>query len=363
MSRILKVSGSDYRLQVQGGGNIILDTGSQIGTVTVTGNLDVMGTQTNIASTSSTLVDNIIQLNYNSDSGQLYTGIGLPLSAPIYGQSGIEMWRGSLNAAQFVFSEQVYHYDPTQTNTILGDAYNSTHNIKGTFQLKTRLPSSSNPATGTYLDGLQLRTIVNDSTQDLFFDMQGGTFALGIVNSTNYESRIGNENGGNNDQIPNIQYVKSYVSASGGVANVSLIHYPLTGSYNTVAQTTNNSIDFLVGAQLKAQVTAGGLNINDVLLAGDTITNVSVNPLVLTATNNTVEVNAVLNLDNQSTDITTPKTTLVGGLPTTTIYTKSAEGPGRTGIYFTNSKAYGSNAYNNDELVSKNRAVLLSILL
>jgi len=357
MSRVLKVSSSDYRLQVQNGGNIILDTGPSAGTVTITGNLDVMGTQTNIASTSSTLVDNIIQLNYNSDSGQLYSGAGLPLSAPIYGQSGIEMWRGTQNAAQFVFSEQVYHYDPTQTNAINGDAYIGTHNIKGTFQLKTRLPSSSNPSTGTYLDGLQLRTIVNDSTQDLFFDMQGGTFALGIVNSTNYESRIGSENGGNDNQIPNVQYIKSYVSASSGVANVSLIHYPLTGSYNTVARTTNSSIDFLVGGQLKAQVTAGGFEVNNVLLSSDTITNVSVNNLTLTATNNHVEVNAILNLDNQSTDVTSPLST------STQIYTKAAEGPGRTGIYFTNNTAYGALSYNNDELVSKNRAVLLSILL
>jgi len=355
MSRVLKVSGSDYRLQVQGGGNIILDTGSQIGTVTVTGNLDVMGTMTNIESTTSTLQDNIIQLNYDPNS--LYGGVGLPLSAPIYGQSGIEMWRGSQNAAQFVFSEQVYHYDPTQTNNILGDPYVTTHNIKGTFQLKTRLPSSSNPATGTYLDGLQLRTIVNDSTQDLFFDMQNGTFALAIVNSTNYESRIGTENGGNNNQIPNVQYIKSYVSATNGVANVSLIHYPLTGSYSTVAQATNSSIDFTVGGQLKAQVTAGGLTAGNVLLSGDTITDVSINNLVITATNNNVEINAILNLDNQSTDVTTPAST------STKLYTKAAEGPGRTGIYFTNNTTYGAYSYNNDELVSKNRAVLLSILL
>jgi hypothetical protein len=45
------------------------------------------------------------------------------------------------------------------------------------------------------------------------------------------------------------------------------------------------------------------------------------------------------------------------------IYSKASEGAGRTGIYFTSNNAYGATAYNNDELVSKNRAVLLSILL
>jgi len=41
MSRILKVSQSDYRLQVQSGGSIVLDTGTSTGTVIITGNLDV----------------------------------------------------------------------------------------------------------------------------------------------------------------------------------------------------------------------------------------------------------------------------------------------------------------------------------
>jgi len=355
MSRVLKVSNSDYRIQVQNGGNIILDTGNLTGVVTITGSLDVMGTQTTIESTTATLQDNIFQLNYNPNS--LYTGVGLPLANPIYGQSGIEMWRGTLNTAQFVFSEQVYHYDPTQTNTIIGDALNGTHNIKGTFQLKTRLPSSSNPASGTYLDGLQLRTIVGDGTQDLLFDLQNSTPVMRVVNSTNYASRLGVENGGSDDAIPNVSYIKNYVSATNGVANVSLIHYPLTTPYNTVAQATSSSIDFLVGSQIKAQVTAGGLQINNLLLSTNTITNISVNNLILTATNNNVEVNAILNLDNQATDVTTPTST------GTQIYTKAAEGPGRTGIYFTNNTVYGAYSYHNDELVSKNRAVLLSILL
>ena len=47
----------------------------------------------------------------------------------------------------------------------------------------------------------------------------------------------------------------------------------------------------------------------------------------------------------------------------TKLYSKSTEGAGRTGIYFVNNVTYGGLAYNRDELVSKNRAVLLSILL
>jgi hypothetical protein len=331
MSKVLDVSNGDYRVRVQTGGNIILDTQSTYGKVLVIGDLDVQGQLTYIESTNTQVNDNILQLNY----GQTGNGIS---SANNY-VSGIEIERGNYSAAQILFNENVQHYDPVTSTE-----------VNGTFVLST--------ADGK-LSGLRVASISNSGTTDFVFDMQGSANVLRVANSLGgYENNINNDN-----DIINRKYLYNYVAASNGVADVSLIHYPLTGSYNTVARTTNNSIDFLVGAQLKAQVTAGGLNINDVLLSGHTITNVSVNPLVLTATNNTVEVNAVLNLDNQSTDITTPKTTLVGGLPTTTIYTKSAEGPGRTGIYFTNSTAYGSNAYNNDELVSKNRAVLLSILL
>ena len=39
MSKILKVSESDYRLKVVSGGNITLDTGANTGVVTITGSL------------------------------------------------------------------------------------------------------------------------------------------------------------------------------------------------------------------------------------------------------------------------------------------------------------------------------------
>ena len=123
MSRILKVSQGDYRLQVQTGGNIILDTGNAAGTVTITGNLDVLGTQTVVESVNSYITDNIIQLNYNPNNP--YGGDGI--SSALGYQAGIEIGRGSRDWAEFVFSEQVTHYD-----TLLNS------NIVGTFQVKTR---------------------------------------------------------------------------------------------------------------------------------------------------------------------------------------------------------------------------------
>ena len=332
MSRILKVSQGDYRLQVQTGGNIILDTGDAAGTVTITGNLDVLGTQTIVESINSYITDNIIQLNYNPNDP--YSGDGI--NSALGYQAGIEIGRGSRDWAELVFSEQVTHYD-----TLVSD------DVVGTFQVKTR----NNATNATALSGIQLRTIATDGTADLAFDLGNGVPVMKVVNTTNYEARVTDPN-----HIPNRQYVSDYVSATGGVANVVLIHYPLTGTYNSSVECTNTTINFAVGLQLRAQISTAGVAIDNLTLSGDTISTSGVNNLVLSATNNNVEINAVMNLDNQSA---TPSA--VSGK--TKIYSKSSEGPGRTGIYFTNNTAYGANAYNNDELVSKNRAVLLSILL
>ena len=332
MSRILKVSQSDYRLQVQAGGNIILDTGEAVGTVTITGNLDVLGTQTVIESVNSYINDNIIQLNYNPNDP--YSGDGI--SSALGYQAGIEIGRGSRDWAEFVFSEQVSHYD-----TLVSD------DVVGTFQIKTR----NNTTNATALSGIQLRTIATDGTADLAFDMGNSVPVLKVVNSLNYESRVTDP-----DHIPNKKYVNDYVSATGGVANVTLIHYPLTGTYSSSVECTNTTINFAVGLQLRAQISSGGVSIDRLTFAGDTISNSGLNNLVLTATNNNVEIDAMFNLSNQVID-----PAAVAGK--TKLYTKSSEGAGRTGIYFTNNTAYGANAYNNDELVSKNRAVLLSILL
>jgi len=326
MSRILKVSQGDYRLQVQTGGNIILDTGSAAGTVTITGNLDVLGTQTIVESTNSYINDNIIQLNYNPNNP--YNGDGI--SSTLGYQAGIEIGRGSRDWALFVFSEQVTHYD-----TLLGS------NVTGTFQVKTR----NNATNATALSGIQLRTIATDGTADLAFDLGNGVPVMKIVNTTNYEARVTDPN-----HIPNKKFINDYVSATNGVADVTLIHYPLTGTYSSSVECTNTTINFAVGLQLRAQISTAGVAIDRLTFAGDTVSNSGANNLVISATNNNVEINSVLNLNNQGSD-----PSAVSGK--TKIYTKSSEGAGRTGIYFVN------NTPNADELVSKNRAILLSILL
>ena len=94
------------------------------------------------------------------------------------------------------------------------------------------------------------------------------------------------------------------------------------------------------------------MTVNNVNLYTDTVNN-NTNNVILSATaTNTIEVSGVMQLDNQAS---APTYNSAG----TQIYSRSTVGPGKTGIYFTNQNA----SQTPDELVSRNRAVLLSILL
>jgi hypothetical protein len=336
MSRILKVSGGDYRISVQGplnpttgkpsvGGNIILDTvtngpATAFGLVTILGNLDVQGALTYIETTNTQVKDNVLQLNYGE------AGVGITA-----GTSGIEISRGSLSSARFVFDESVQHYNtPSSTE------------VNGTFVMRT--------ADGV-LSGLQVGALVNDGTHDFVFDLQNQNSVLKIVNSTNYYLRVTDDN-----HIPNKKFILNYVAATGGYADVTNIHYPisytgLTGSSQVIAGASGITVN--VGTNTPMTITSVGTTIGNVLINGNNITGTdTLNPLVITTNNNqNLEINAVLRLDNQAGS---PGYTPDG----TRIYASSTAGPAGTGLYFTNNASRTP-----DELISRNRAVLLSILL
>lgn len=331
MSRVVKINNGDYVVQTQVGGHILLDVGGvdSGGDVRVNGNLIVTGNQTTINTNNTTIEDNIIILNSNESPS--HAGVSLDTS-------GLEIDRGSLTSSQFLWSESIPHYDP-----ILNQ------NVNGSFVLKLK---DSNPS------GLQVGALVVGNT-DLVFDMQNTNYVMRIVNSTNYEHRVIRSN-----DIPNRKFITDYVSASGGYANVSHLQYPVNapiGTEQSSVEATPSSIDISINTNLKAQITALGVKIDNVLIANDSVKNVGANNLELRATNNNIEVKGIINLDTTDTLSGTVDLTNTAGL--TKVYASPTEGPGRTGLYFVNNTPYGANSYNGDELVSKNRAVLLSILL
>lgn len=324
MSKILKVSQSDYRVQVQSGGKIFLDvgtTGNMLarGTVIITGNLDVQGTTTTVESTTTTIADGIITLN----KGQSGAGIS---ALPNNYQAGIEIDRGTLPKAKLVFDESVQHYDPLVSTS-----------VNGTWVLQTDDGA---------LSGLQLASIGTSALSDFYFDMNNSNRILKVVNSPNYATFVIDDN-----DIPNKRYVNDYVAATGGTADVDNFHYLAIPS-QTFGQAYSNYISFTVMSDIRTSITTTGLNVDSINLFGDTIKNSSVgNNLKLTANNSIVEVNALLQLD----DTGLSPTAVSGATTLYTVDSNTTPAPGKTGIYFTN-------LGNSDELVAKNRALLFSIL-
>lgn len=315
MSKIVKVSESDYRLKVRDTGTITLDTGVDVGTVIITGDLLVRGGTTTVDTTNLTIEDNIILLNKGENPA--HAGI-------TEGASGIQIDRGSLDDAQFIFNEV---NDKFTARTVNGSGVE------------------------TNIVGIKADSYAGSATGNVQIDLQSGAGTLRVINTTNYESRVLDPN-----DIPNLQYVQDYVLAYDGAAVVDKIFSPLSNdpfASDTLVQALSASIRFSVRSggvlRQRAQITSAGLDVDDIRLFNDTIQTTGAENLILTALNNNVEINGVLNLDNQLSD---PSAT--GG--TSRIYSKATGGVGKSGIFFANNVA-------SDELVSRRRAVLLSILL
>ena len=247
--------------------------------------------------------------------------------------------RGNYNSAQFIFNEQLTHFDSTTGTT-----------ISGTWSART--------ANGT-LNAIQLRTLVTDGTGNLTFDLQNSAVTLRVANSANYYQNVSNAN-----DIPTLEYLQHYVysnyaGGSGqGLAVVSSIQSPLAGTISTatssiVAGATN--IIFQVLQNTLVTIDSTGTKMGNIKVGAvatpNTITNTTSNNLILTSTNSVVEVAGYMNLDDQ-----TGSQSFSAGI--TKIWSSPTVGPGKTGVYITNN----SNQLP-DELISRNRAVLLSILL
>jgi hypothetical protein len=416
MTRVVKTNQGDYHVLVQNGGTIILDPTSS-GQVTVTGNLVVNGTTTTINSSTLNVEVNVLQIN----AGLTTNGIPSALSY----QSGLQIDRGVAQAAELLFDESVRHYDPTTAITATGyTATGSAVTFNFSTQSSVPFPVASNGSTGstivvagftpstyngTYtvtacttssvtfasavtgtittlgtitlnkggtfklqtadgsLSGLELRTITSDGNNTLIIDMQRGAPTLRLANSTTaagvpYYQRVLS-----GDDIPNVQWVQTYIasnytlgSSTPGTATVQTIQQPVgvaIGSANSAIQATSSGLLFQIAGSTVVTINSTGAVLGNLSVGStanpNTISNSTNANLILTTQSSTypVEINAVAQLDNQAS---TPTYTSGG----TKLYSSATIGPGRTGLYLVNSTVQTA-----DELISRNRAVLLSILL
>jgi hypothetical protein len=341
MSRVLRINESGYRIKVQDGSTITLDTGTDTGTTIITGNLLVKGDSTTVNSVNSFITDNILILNREVDAdGDPISHVGITL-----GSAGIEIERGTLDNAQFLFDESIEHYDPTE------DRY-----IDGTFVLKT---------SNGVLSAIRTTSIANDGTTDFIIDLSlNATTASDsvvkikngvddVLSAANYAQLLLDDVTNEYDNaVVNKHYVDEYVYASGGVAITDRIIFPITaaeGVEDSKIQAYGNRIEFLVAQTIKASVSGAGFSVNNILMSGDTITNTAGSSnLIVTANSGSVEVDATLVLKDRlsAPGITSGRTK---------IYSLATVGAGDSGLYIKNPSTQ-------DELVVKNRALLFSML-
>ena len=317
------VTSGDYHIKTNDAGSIFLDTGNQIGQVYMTGNLVVKGTTTQVDATNLDLKDNIIVLN----SGE--QGAGVSLST-----AGIEIDRGSKPNTQFVFDETVSWNDPV-TQTIK----------QGGF--KTRDINGGNI-------GLEVRSI-STGGGDLYL-INAGTGVISVSGTNAYENQVTDD-----DDIPNKKYVDVQIAAQVAAADFQKIRDGSSSFTQMVVAAFETT-----GLTSVASITVDGVNnvnfydnrseLHDLRIDGSRISTTTSNAdLTLSAPGTGSVV-----IDDQLQILTTPSpddSAVDPAQPTDglKIYAKS-QGVGKTGLYYVNSNNV------RDEIISKNRSLLLSMI-
>ena len=323
MSKYLNVPDGNYKVAVQAGGTIYLDTGFETGYVEISGNLIVKGDQTTVNTAQLDIEDNIITLN----SGE--TGAGITLNS-----AGIKIERGSLPDTFFKYDEDVNGFIAIDSASAL-------------------MPL----ATGK----------IDSRSQNLLLD--AGTSTIGVNPTVDYEQKVFTYAGATltgydaakADVIPNTQAVVDYVAYN--FANVFLSQIgdgDVTKSSIVIADFENSGADsvitFAIDGNTVSQLYADRWEFDDLRFTGSVIDTLSSNEdLVLKSSgtgsiriDDTLHLNRVPSDDDASMTPTAPS-------DGTKIYVAN-EYTGKSGIFFANDQG------SRDELVSKNRALLFGML-
>ena len=200
MSKYLNIPNGDYKVKVQNGGSITLDTGYEEGTVYVTGNIVVQGNTTTIQSEDLTVRDNIIVVN----SGETGSGITLDIA-------GMRFDRGVLSDGYFLFDENITWRDPITETTKTGG-----------FVFRNQASA---------LVGIRTNSI-STGGGDLFL-INAGTGVISVEGTNNYELNVVDD-----DHITNKKYVDDAISTAFALSDIKQI------GDGTITPTTVKAIDF-----------------------------------------------------------------------------------------------------------------------
>ena len=324
MSKYLNVPNGNYKVAVQDGGTIYLDTGVRTGTVEISGNLLVKGVQTTVNTTQLDIADNIITLN----SGE--TGAGITLN-----DAGFKIERGTLPDTFFKYDEDVAGFIA----------------IDEASQLISLATNEIDSRSQNLLLNAGTSTVNVSPTVD--YEQKVFTYAAGEL--TGY-------NAAKADVIPNAKAVVDYVAFN--FANVFLRQIgdgDVTVSSIEIDDFENTGVDsiitFKIDGNTIATVKDDEWAFDKVRISGTVIetTETASSDLVLRANGTgAVRIDDMLHINSTPSD---DDATMVPPFPDEGIKLYvSNQSHGNTGIYFANAEN------NRNELVSKNRALLFGML-
>lgn len=341
MGQFVNTNG-DYSIKVGEGRSITLNTGVGVGNVRVTGNLIVEGDTLTVSAQNLNVEDNIITINFGE------TGAGVSLE-----YSGLQVDRGTATngPASFIYDEN-------------SDAWLVAH--------------GSAPGPFNYNQSrIRLKEILTNSTTD-----QGDLTLIGagigvvkVIGTTNYEQQVTHD-----DDIPNKKYVDdsiqnnpTYQIVRDDTRVVAFdVNDPLDPLLNfppSIGPYTGQPAESLIGVVVDDQIVASyfrtRIDLLDLTVFSESPTFEPGDPLkadavVLQATNSSanikletngtgkVEITYAMQLDHSgATPANVDDASLLHSNPAST---------GDTGLYYVHSST------RNGELISKNRALVFSML-
>lgn len=348
MGQVLQVNG-DYNIKTLEGGTITLDTGPDVGVVRVTGNLIVDGDTLTVSAENLNVQDNVIILNFGE------TGAGISLD-----YSGIQIDRGSLSQVSFL-------YDEASDSWMLADGQSP-----GPFNY-----TNSN---------LRLRRILtNSDTDDGDLTLIGnGNGVVKVTGTNNYEQRVTDD-----DDIPNKKYVDDAIQSNptfqilrGDTRVISFdVNDPLDPFLNFppdlgpyVSQPLTSLISFVIDDLIVAEFHPNRIEMKGLTIWNERRTELDYNldgtidnPLIpvsdsilIQATNTDasikLEANGTGKIEIASDVQLNYQTAGIPAIVTESVVLYSSPPDiGNTGIYFVNTNTNG-------EMISKNKALLFSMI-
>jgi hypothetical protein len=323
MTQVIRVN-SDYKIQTTNTGTITLD--SQL--VVVTGNLNVLGDTTSIEVNNLSIEDRVITVN----RGELGAGITPDDGEDAQGYAGIEVDRGSLNKVAILFNEA-------------DDAWEFVEKTTTGFTLAN--------------SKIKVKTVSTDATEDggnlrLIGDHVGVVTVPNLESSNSYLQQILNRSDDND--VPNKAYVDYAIENADPPSVIGsddtliraqdkdVISDAVSASVITVSVDDSETVKFFVNRTEFHNFEIS----NNVILNPVTAQNI----VLATSGTGKVQVNYGLQLDQLAivTDLDIPNPVAGASL----IYGRSP-GVADSGIYFVNE-------FKKDELISKNKALVFSML-